>query len=70
MKDTLYQTVLVLDQEHINHKRTTYNLVELLSDLGGVTEVFVMIVGFFLVPIAEHSFIVKAIRRVFKAKTS
>ena len=69
MKDTLYQSVIRLDQENINHKRTTYNLLDLLSDLGGVTEVFMMVIGFFLVPIAEHSFMINAVKGTYLAKT-
>jgi hypothetical protein len=69
MQDTLYQSVLSLDQEQLIHKRTTYNLLDLMSDLGGVMELFLLIVGYFIAPVSEHSFIMKAIRMVYMAKT-
>jgi hypothetical protein len=69
MKDTLYQSIILLDQEQINHKRTSYNALDFMGDLGGVTELIMVLFGYFLIPIAEHSFLVKTIRAAFMAKT-
>lgn len=41
----------------------------MLGDLGGVTELIMLMFGFFLIPIAEHSFLVKTIRQAYMAKT-
>jgi hypothetical protein len=42
----------------------------LLGDLGGVKELIVLIFGIFLLPISEHSFILKAAKFLFIARTS
>lgn len=46
-----------------------YNFLDLLGDLGGLTEVFMVSFGFFLYPISEHSYHVQAIKRLFMART-
>lgn len=51
------------------HKRKIYDIVQLLGDLGGVTEVFLITMGFFLFPISETSFDMKSTKRMFLAHT-
>ena len=63
------KTVITLSKEKVEHSRAVYNFLDLLGDLGGLTEVFMLIVGFFVAPISEHNFIMKAARRLFIAKT-
>ena len=46
-----------------------YCLIDLLGDLGGVTEVIMLMFGFFLYPISEHSYVMRATSRMFLAKT-
>lgn len=60
----------MLEAETIRHIRYIYSLLDILGDLGGVTEVIMILFGFFLYPIAEHSFILQALRRLYKARTS
>ena len=60
---------IYMDQNKVFHKRMIYHFFNLLSDIGGVMEALLGIVAFFTVPIAEHSFIFKAGKRLFKAKT-
>jgi hypothetical protein len=43
---------------------------DLLGDLGGVRELAIICFGIFLMPIAEHSFIMKAAKYLFFARTS
>ena len=62
-------TAVTLSGELIEHSRTVYNILDLLGDLGGLTEVFLLVVGYFINPIAEHNFTLKAARRLFIAKT-
>jgi hypothetical protein len=52
------------------HSRKKYALLDLLGDLGGVLEVVMLAFGFFLFPISEHSFILKAAHRLFYARTT
>ena len=60
---------MMLQAESIRHIRYIYSLLDILGDLGGVTEVIMLLFGFFLYPIAEHSFILQALRRLYKART-
>ena len=53
----------------IEHSREVYNILDLIGDLGGVLEVFSLIFGLFVAPIAEHSFTMRAMRKLFLAKT-
>jgi hypothetical protein len=59
-----------MDQTTMMHGRRIYSLFDLLGDLGGVTEVIMLCFGFMLYPISEHSFYLKAITKLFIAKTS
>ena len=41
----------------------------MIGDLGGVFEILVLIFGFFVNPISEHSFTMKALEKLYLAKT-
>jgi hypothetical protein len=67
--EALFHSHIVLDQQYVAHKREIYNMFDLLGDLGGVIQV-VMICGSVLIgPISYHSFVLKAIRRIYLANT-
>lgn len=65
----LYRTQVFLTSEKISYERVAYGFLDLLGDLGGVTEVIMLVFGFFLFPISEHSFFVHAAREFYFAKT-
>ena len=44
-------------------------MLDLLGDLGGVTEVFMIFFSALLMPISDHSFLVKAMKKLFIART-
>ena len=69
LKNSLYQTIMFMDQTTMMHGRRIYSLFDLLGDLGGVTEVVMLCFGFMLYPISEHSFYLKAIKKLFIART-
>lgn len=60
---------MMLEAEDIRHTREIYSLFDILGDLGGVTEVIMLLFGFFLYPISEHSFSLQALKRLYKART-
>lgn len=68
-KDLLAVTTLTLSPDIIHNEREIYSLFDLLGDLGGVTEVIMIVFGFFLNPISEHKFNLIAAKRLFLAHT-
>ena len=48
----------------IDNTREVYNVLDLLSDLGGVLEIISLVLGVFILPISEFSFILKAAKRL------
>lgn len=64
-----FSSVMMLEAEDIGHTRQIYSLFDILGDLGGVTEVIMLLFGFFLYPISEHSFSLQALKRLYKART-
>ena len=60
---------MVLFSEKIIHERKVYGWLDLIGDLGGVTEIIGLIFGFFLLPVSYHSFIMKATQNLFYART-
>lgn len=52
------------------HERYIYSMFDLLGDLGGVIDVLMWFFGFFFYPIAQHAFILKAIKKLYIARTA
>jgi hypothetical protein len=51
------------------YSRQIYSILDLLGDFGGVMEVFLLITEVLLKPVSEHSFLVKAISKLYLAQT-
>ena len=69
-KGSMFQTVLHRDNVLVLHERSIYGFIDLLGDLGGVLEIVLLVFGLFLSPISEYSFNIKAIQKLYKAKTN
>ena len=69
IKNSVIQTKVYRDNVEISHERVIYSFLDLLGDLGGVTEIIMVVFGIFLFPISEHSFHTSALKRMFMAKT-
>jgi hypothetical protein len=69
VKYSIYQTKLYRDNFKVNHDRMIYGLIDLLGDLGGVLEIVLLVTGFFLNNIAEHSFYTNSISKLYMANT-
>ena len=65
----LLECKFYMSNELITHKRKIYDLVAVLGDLGGVTEVITLIMGIILLPIAESSYNMMSTKRMFLART-
>jgi hypothetical protein len=65
----LYRFLIDVTPESVEHSREIYSLLDLLGDLGGVTDVLVFLVGGLIFPIAEHHFIMKYLQKMFLVQT-
>ena len=65
----LLENKFYLTRSHVIHKRKIYDIVALLGDLGGVTEVIMLAMGCLLFPIAESSYNMMSTKRMFIART-
>ena len=71
----LYQGELLrvstyLQEEAAFHEREIFNLMDLIGEIGGVIEVVVLVFGVLIYPISKQSFVLKATKELFKARTS
>ena len=67
--NALYIVAFQLHETRIFHYRDVYNILDLIGDLGGVLEIFVLFFNIFVGPISEFSFLLKAIEKLFLAQT-
>ena len=58
-----------LQSEVTYNKRIIFGYFDLLGKLGGITHVMMMIFGFVLFSFSEHSYILKASKKLFIART-
>lgn len=65
----LFQSQLYLAPEQVSHNRKVYDINQLLGDLGGITGVLTLILGFLISPISEASFIMMSAKRMFLVRT-
>ena len=56
-------------EEATYHEREVYNVLDLIGELGGVIEIFVVFFGVLIFPISKQSFILEASSQLFKART-
>jgi len=66
----LYNTYIILSTSNVKYTRTAYNILDLLGDTGGIFEVVMLLFGWLMFPISEYSFILKAAKRLFLARTT
>ena len=52
------------------HKRQIYDSLALIGDVGATVGVLEIIAAYFLAPVAQHIFLLRAIQKMFMAKTS
>lgn len=65
----LYTQIIYLNQEGVHYVREVYDMLGVLGDLGGIFEVTMIVFGFFLFPVSQHSFILKAAGLLYYART-
>ena len=67
--DVLYRFEISLSNRQTDHSRKIFGWLDLLGKLGGITNVCMLLFGFFLFPIAEHGYVLKAAKKLFIART-
>ena len=68
--DLVFSANVLIERKAMMHIRQCYSLLDMLGDLGGATEVILIIFGVIFYPINEFSFWVKAIQKFFYVKSS
>ena len=51
------------------NKRRVFGWFDLLGKLGGITNVMMLLFGFIIYPISEHSYVLKVAKKLFIART-
>ena len=60
---------IYLNPTRIDHTRRAYDILDLISELGGVLNIVTTLAGLLIYSISEHSFIVRALQNLYLAKT-
>jgi hypothetical protein len=61
--------VISLDENQGIHSYHTYGILNFLGDLGGLKNIMFMTGSFFIAPIASFSYTLKALEKLFVART-
>ena len=69
-KDIIYKTSMMLSEIAVSHSRQIYDIIDLLGDLGGVMEVLLFVFGFIFFPFSEHNYIIRALQKLYMARTT
>ena len=69
LRKTLIEIVYYVHHKEMNHSRHSYALFDLFGDFGGLMEIFFIIGGLVTSKYAEHSFLLKAFRKLYFART-
>jgi hypothetical protein len=67
---SLFQTRIWLDSTMTTSYRTIYHFLDVLGDMGGVLEILIVVFGIVCCTFSEYSFIIFAVNKFFKARTS
>jgi len=67
--DQLFNAVFWLQPEVHKHKRVVFGWMNLLGALGGITNVIMILFNGIIKPINEHSFVLKAAKKLYFART-
>ena len=65
----LYITGIFQYGKYFIHNKEVYTLIDCLGDLGGLIEIIMFISALIMTPISFHSYIIKAISKLYTART-
>lgn len=69
LKKHLFQVQIYIGSSSTSYKRKTYSLTDIARDVGGVVNVLLLFFSIVISPFASHSFLTKAISRLYYART-
>jgi len=69
-KINVYNCIYRLLPKKFDHERKIYGLMGFIGDIGGVTEIVMLMFGFFVLPFSEFSFNLKAMKKLFLVRSS
>ena len=69
-KEIWYTADILLSPHVTEYEREVYGLIGFIGDLGGVFDLVMAFLGLFISPISSHSFVLKALGRMYLARTS
>ena len=67
--NTIFETILVLDQNGKQHNRQVYNIMDLLGDIAGIYELITLSIAILINKIAKESFVIVALKKFFFVKS-
>ena len=65
----VYGHKISLDTMSREYHHIKYRLGDFMSDVGGVLELFVFLFGIFLYPLSSNSFLLRALKKMYRART-
>jgi len=63
------QIQIYIGSSSISYSRKSYSLTDVARDIGGLTNVLIIILQTLVYPYAHHSFLLRSIKRLYTAKT-
>jgi len=69
-KNLLFKIDMYVDTRENMYTRTVFSILDYLSNIGGIIEVFTSVVSVFINPISYHNFLLNAISNFFILKSS
>ena len=68
-RQRLLDIEFVISDTQIDHTRKSFGVFDLMGAIGGFERNLTLICIFFLKPIAQHNYLLKAIQKLYLAKT-
>ena len=65
----LFRSLVYQKNEVVFHERKCFDIMMVLGSLGGIGNIMIIVFGFLLFPISEHSFLMKAFKKFYFART-
>ena len=65
----LFKSIIKFSNKRLVHEREAYTILDFIGDIGGVFEIIHVTIGLLVFPISQYLFNIKAISKLYYAKT-